>query len=135
MPINFSNVRISIGQFQAVASGDHNAGEVKLTSETSIDRVNHHVSWRSLNKVSLSHEEVLAIKNAFIKALSDSGVNVAELNRVREELGLAPMKPVDVNLHERSIKPLSRQQVREILDRNAAAINDHLGAGMIRTSD
>ena len=135
MPINFSNVRISIGQFQAVASGDHNAGEVKLTSETSIDRVNHHVSWRSLNKVSLSHEEVLAIKNAFIKALSDSGINVAELNRVREELGLAPMKPVDVNLHERSIKPLSRQQVREILDRNAAAINDHLGAGTIRTSD
>ena len=135
MAINLSNVNIPIREFQAVAKGDHNAGEVKLTSETTIDRVNHHVSWRSLNKVSLSHEEVLAIKNAFVKALREGGVGVDELNRVRQELGLAPMKPVDINLHQRSIRPLSRQQIREILDRNADAINTRLGAGTIRVSD
>ena len=135
MAINLSNVNISIRAFQAVAKGDHNAGEVRLTSETSIDKVNHHVSLRRLNNVSLSHEEVLAIKNAFVKALKDGGVGIDELNRVRQELGLAPMKPVDVNLHARSIRPLSRQQIREILDRNAETINTRLGAGTIRVSD
>ena len=77
---------------------------------------------------------MLAIKNAFVKALRSGGVAADELNRVREELGLMPAKPVDKSLHERSIKPLSRQQIREILDRNAAAINQHVGAGTIRTS-
>ena len=133
--INFSNVNISLDQFQAISSGKHNAGEVKLTSEHTIDKVNNFVTRRSKNNVSISHEEVIAIKNAFVKALKSNGVDGDELNKIREELGLAPSKPVDTNLHERSIKPLSRQQIREILDRNAAAINSHAGAGTIRTSD
>ncbi len=107
---------------------------MKLTSETGIDKVNAHVTMRFLNTAKISHLEVLAIKNAFVNALRSGGVAADELNRVREELGLMPAKPVDKSLHERSIKPLSRQQIREILDRNAAAINQHVGAGTIRTS-
>ena len=134
MPINLSNVNISIQKFQEISSGKYNAGEVKLTSETGIDKVNNHVTMKFLNTTKISHEEVLAIKNAFVKALKEGGVDAYELNRIRQELGLAPEKPVDRTLHERSIKPLSRQQIREILDRNAAAINQHEGAGTIRTS-
>ena len=40
MPINLSNVNISLQQFQEISSGKYNAGEVKLTSETEIDKVN-----------------------------------------------------------------------------------------------
>ena len=41
MAINLSNVNVSIQQFQAVASGEVNAGEVKLTSETTLGKVNN----------------------------------------------------------------------------------------------
>ena len=132
--INFSQVSISLAQFQEVSTGELNIGEVRLTSEHTIRRVNHHATWKSQNNVSLSHEEVLAIKNAFVKALSKSGVQTNELNTIRQELGLSPMKPVDKTFHERSMKPLSRQQIREILDRNAGTINHAVGEGTIRTT-
>ena len=74
MPINLANVNISIQQFQAVATGKYNAGEVTLTSETTLDKVNNHVHSRGKNKTELSHVEVLAIKQAFVKALRQSGV-------------------------------------------------------------
>lgn len=87
-PINLSKVNISIAQFQEVSSGVHNAGEVKLTGENSIDKVNNFVSRRSKNKVSQSAAEVLALKNAFVRALSNGGVDAEELARVRRDLGL-----------------------------------------------
>ncbi|MBQ6010892.1 MAG: hypothetical protein IJL17_20350 [Kiritimatiellae bacterium] len=133
MPINLDNVNISIRQFQAVSSGKYNAGEVKLKNETTLVEINNHVHWAGRNVKAISHDEVLAIKDAFVRALSQSGVGADAINRVRRELGLAPEGPADTTLAQRSIKPLSRQQIREILDRNAAAINQHEGAGTIRT--
>ena len=135
MPIDYSKVSIDLGQFQALSAGEHNAGEVRLVDENTIDKVNNFVFRRYKNTVALPIEEVLAIKNAFVKALSTSGVNADELNKIRKELGLASVNPADSKLHERSIKPLSRQQIREILDRYAAAINHEIGEGTIRTSD
>ena len=134
MAIDFSNVRLTIQQFQSVSDGKFNAGEVRLTSETGIEKVNNFVgrSWK--NKVSLSHAEVIAIKQAFVKALQQGGVGGEALRRVREQLGLAPDRAVDTKLSERSLKPLSRQQIREILDQNAETINRTIGAGTIRTS-
>ncbi len=41
---------------------------------------------------------------------------------------------MDTKLGERSLKPLSRQQIREILDQNAETINRTVGQGTIRTS-
>lgn len=134
MAINLGNVNISLQQFQALSSGEHNAGEVRLVDENTIDKVNNFVFRKYRNTVAIPQEEVLAIKNAFVKALSTGGVNEDELNNVRKELGLASANPADSRLHERSIKPLTRQQIREILDRNAAAINGQLGDGTIRTS-
>ena len=132
-PVNFSNVNITIQQFQEIASGKYNAGEVRLASETSLDKINHRVTFRGDNKVSLSHAEVLAVKQAFVNALRQSGVGADEVARVRAQLGLDPERPVDVELKRRSLKPLSRQQIRNILDRNADAINQHVGEGTIRS--
>ena len=59
-----------------------------------------------------------------MKALSTSCVDANEIARIRRDLGLAAESGMDKTLHERSLKPLARQQVRQILDRNAGAINN-----------
>jgi len=123
MAINLANLNISLDQFQKMATGDYNAGEVALKSESKLTKINNHVHRLSANTKSISHEEVLAIKNAFMKALSANGVDMAEINKIRKELGLMPDETAPKSLAERSIKPLSRQQIREIIDRNIGAIN------------
>ncbi len=123
MAINLANLNISLDQFQKMATGDYNAGEVALKSESKLTKINNHVHRLSANTKSISHEEVLAIKNAFMKALSANGVDMAEINKIRKELGLAPDETAPKTLAERSIKPLTRQQIRDIIDRNANAIN------------
>ena len=139
MSIDLANVNISLDQFQSISDGEYNAGEVKLDTETTLKKVNHHVHMKGLNKVELSHAEVLAIKNAFVRALSQNGVNKEELARVCRDLGLAPNGEADKELRKRSVKPLSRQQIRDILDRNAGVINsynaEHGEAVHIRTSE
>ena len=133
MAINLSNVNITIQQFQEVASGVINAGEVRLTSDHSIDKVNHHVGWFFSNNTHLSHAEVLAIKDAFVRALSQSGVSADAIAGIRRDLGLAPIGAKDATLAMRSLKPLSRQEIREILDLHAREINAAVGQGTIRT--
>ena len=133
MPINLSRVNISLAQFQAISSGKYNAGEVRLSGETSLAKMNNHVHLRRKNVETISHEETFTIKEAFVRALANSGVGADALNAIRRELGLSPDGKADRTLAERSIKPLSRQQIREILDRNAAAINAAKGAGTIVT--
>ena len=123
MAINLANLNISLDQFQKMATGDYNAGEVALKSESKLTKINNHVHRLSANTKSISHEEVLAIKNAFMKALSANGVGMAEINKIRKELGLAPDETAPKALAGRSLKPLSRQQIRDIIDRNAATIN------------
>ena len=131
--VDYSNVNITIQQFQEIASGKYNAGEVRLATATSLDKINHRVTFKGDNKVSLSHAEVLAVKQAFVRALSGAGVGADEVARVRAQLGLDPERPVDVELKARSLKPLSRQQIRSILDRNKETINQNVGVGTIRT--
>ena len=123
MAINLANLNISLDQFQKMATGDYNAGEVALKSESKLTKINNHVHRLSANTKSISHEEVLAIKNAFMKALSANGVDMDEINKIRKELGLAPDETAPKALAGRSLKPLSRQQIRDIIDRNANAIN------------
>ena len=136
MPVDLANVNISLRQFQKISSGTYNAGEIRITGRNSLGKVNNHVSRLGQNVVPLSHEEVMAVKTAFIKALASGGVGTDEIARVRRELGLAPDtgEAVDRNLGQRSMKPLTRQQVREILDRYADTINNHPGAPRIRTA-
>ncbi|MBR1588613.1 MAG: hypothetical protein IJ658_09850, partial [Kiritimatiellae bacterium] len=133
MPVNLSNVNISLRQFQEIAAGKYNAGEVRLTSDHTLGKINHHVHATGQNKVSLSHAEVLAIKDAFVRSLSQNGVGADVIANIRRDLGLAPNGATDTALAERSIKPLSRQQIRDILDSNKETLNASAGAGTIRT--
>ena len=127
MSFDLTNVNISLQQFQDISSGKYNAGEVKLANESTLEKMNNHVHLTGKNVEAISHREVLAIKEALVKALSQYGVAANELNRVRRELGLAPGEEGDRTMGLRSIKPLSRQQIREILDRNASTINSSHG--------
>ena len=131
--INLSNVNISIQEFQRLSKGDYNAGEVKLSSETRLTKINNHVHRLRANNETISHAEVLTIKDAFIRALARSGVGREEIARVRAELGLAGTGPEDKTLTQRSIKPLTRQQIRQILDRNAQQINATANGTIVRT--
>ena len=123
MAIDLSRINISLDQFQKMATGDYNAGEVALKSQSKLTKINNHVHRLGANTQAISHEEVLAIKNAFVKALAANGVGGDEINQIRKELGLAPDETAPKALAGRSLKPLSRQQIRDIIDRNAAAIN------------
>ena len=91
--IDFSNVNISLQQFQEISSGEYNAGEVRLTGQDSLGKINNRVHFSGWNTVSLTHAEVIAIKDAFVKALRDGGVDGAEIDRVRVQLGLARTPP------------------------------------------
>ena len=124
MSINLSNVNISLNEFQRLSQGTYNAGEVKLAGETKLAKMNNHVGSFVVNKDIISHEEVIAIKQALVKALSPTGVKEDALNKLRKELGISSADAADRDLRHRSIMPLTRQQIREILDRNAATIND-----------
>ncbi|MBR4517608.1 MAG: hypothetical protein IKO65_01260 [Victivallales bacterium] len=123
MAIDLTKVNISLQQFQDISRGEFNAGEVKLASENKLAKMNHHVHKLGKNNETISHAQVIAIKEALIKALSQNGVGSEELDKIRRELGLAPDGVVDRSLAQRSVRPLTRQQIREILDRNAAVIN------------
>ena len=74
MAINLSNVNISLNEFHRLSHGEYNAGEVKLAGETKLAKMNNHVGSFFANKEIISHEEVIAIKQALVKALSQNGV-------------------------------------------------------------
>ena len=121
--IDYSSVSISLRQFEDVASGKYNAGEVKLTDQHTLDKVNNHIHFTCFNNTSIPHAEVVAIKNAFVKALSEGGVNAEEIGKIRVQLGLDASSRADAKFDERSMKPLSRQQIRDILDQYAGVLN------------
>ena len=123
MNINLSKVNISLDEFQRLSKGEFNAGEVKLAGENKLAKMNNHVHKLDKNNETITHAEVVAIKEALVKALSQNGVGREEINRIRRDLGLAPDGAADRTLAQRSVKPLTRQQIRTILDRNAAVIN------------
>ena len=134
MAIDLKNVNISLDEFQRISSGWYNAGEVKLHDANTLDKVNNHVAtWWYNNKAEISHAETVAIKEALVKALSQHGVEGEALNRARQKLGLQPMDPSDKSLLKRSVTPLTRQQIREILDENAATLNQSEGHERIIT--
>ena len=58
--INLSRVNISLAEFQRMSDGKYNAGEVKLSSETGLKKVNNHIHRLGANKVEIPHEEVSA---------------------------------------------------------------------------
>ena len=117
-------MNISLAEFQRLAKGDYNAGEVRLASENKLEKMNNHVHLKFLNNKTIDHAEVIAIKNAFIKALVDNGVLPERLNEIRQKLGLASSGGNWGDMSKLSMKPLTRQQIREIIDANAKDMTD-----------
>ncbi|MBO7684251.1 MAG: hypothetical protein J6T51_05965 [Kiritimatiellae bacterium] len=116
---------LSISDFQKIANGSHNAGDITLTSSGKLDKVNNHVGiLKGWNTKTISATTTLEVKNAFVNALKNAGIGKAELAKVREELGL-PKGGGTKGLDLSTLKPLSRAQAREILDRYANTINQN----------
>ncbi len=124
MPINLSNLKISLDKFNTEASGTYNIGQMKLSSNgKSVYRTNNHKTWTILNRTKISSEEALAVKFAFCQALSKEGLSKEAINEVKTKLGI-PGNALDA-LKAGNIKPLTAAEVREVIDKYAAQINQH----------
>ena len=89
---------ISLAQFNRIASGTYNAGQIDFATgkngATELVKVNNHVWFTSRNNVQLSPGRVLEVKEAFIAALRDEAVlGRQELNKIRAELGVPAGRP------------------------------------------
>ena len=117
-------MNLTISDFQKIANGSRNAGDITLTSSGKLDKVNNHVGiLKGWNNKTISATTTLAVKNAFVNALKNAGIAETVLAGVREELGLSKSgstKGLDLS----TLKPLTRAQTREILDRFAGTINE-----------
>ena len=93
--------------------------------------VNNHVGvLKGWNTKTISAATTLEVKNAFVQALKNAGVDERALEKVRAELGLPPgggAKGVDLL----GLKPLTRAQTREILDRFSGVINQKAGRAVV----
>ena len=113
MPLN-----ISLDQFRSISDGKYNAGQidvaVKKDGTATLKKVNTHVHLTALNTATIDPAQTLEIKQAFVRALAPH-VNEESLTRIREDLGLPATEGGTVRSGH-AYEPLTRQQVREILD-------------------
>ena len=117
---------ISLAQFNRIATGDYNAGQIDFKTKddgtAELVKINNHVWRKSLNNVELSPERILEVKEAFLNALQKGGVSDAAMREIRDRLGLSPELDVSADATQRlgiikaRFSPLTRAQVRSILD-------------------
>ena len=132
---------ISLAQFNKIASGDYNAGQIDIkvgaNGQAELVKINNHVWRTSKNNVVLSPERILEIKEAFLNALAKGGVKAEDLKEVRDRLGLPDEldvasgndKDQRTGILKARFAPLTRAQVRSILDEYA-----NQGKGFTRAS-
>ena len=128
-------IEVSFEKFDAIASGDHNAGQIDYETTRkgiSLKKVNHHVTFRSLNKATVAVERTVELKRAFVRAMTTRlGGNAAAIAEIRKSLGLPPDDANPKALSARSIEPLTRQEVRELIDKYVK----HVGGDATATAD
>ena len=117
---------ISLAQFNRIATGDYNAGQIDFRAKddgsTELVKVNNFVWRTSKNNVVLSHERILEVKEAFLNALERGGVGPEAMREIRDRLGLPADLDVSADADQRNgiltarFRPLTRAQVRDILD-------------------
>ncbi|MBO7683450.1 MAG: DUF3626 domain-containing protein [Kiritimatiellae bacterium] len=112
---------ISFAQFDAIASGDYNAGQIDYEgngANVSLKKVNAHVYLKILNTKTIDANRTVELKRAFVKAMSTRlAGNAGAIAEIRRSLGLPPDDSNPKALSQRTIEPLTRQEVREIIDR------------------
>lgn len=118
--LDLSKLRFSLGDFQKLSKGTYNAGDLCLTSSGRLDIVNNHKTWTVFNNKSVDAADSFAIRVAFAKAMEAAGVDEKAMHGVRKALGLRDDDSMSTG---RALEPLTRQQVRELIDSNIAAIN------------
>ena len=122
---------LSISDFQKISNGTYNAGDITLTSSGKLDKVNNHVGLlKGWNNKSVDAATTLAVKNAFVQALQNAGVDAALLDDVRKDLGL-PQNGSTKGFDLTTLKPLTRAQTRQILDRFSGVINQNAGRTVV----
>ena len=121
-----ANVNFSLAHFNAIAAGHYNAGDIVIRTDelgnAVLDKVNNHVSKTKLNNVTLTAEEVISVKESFLDALARGGVKGDKLAEIRAKLGLpteisaSADQAAHTDMMKRRFKPLTRAEVRTILD-------------------
>ena len=124
-------LEISLAQFNKIASGDYNAGQIDIkvgdNGQAELVKINNHVWRTSKNNVVLSPERILEVKEAFLNALAKGGVKAEDLKAVRIRLGIpdeidaasANVKEQRADILQARFAPLTRAEVRSILDQYA----------------
>ena len=96
---------ISLAQFNRIATGDYNAGQIDFKTKddgtAELVKINNHVWRKSLNNVELSPERILEVKEAFLNALQKGGVSEGAMKDIRDMLGLSPELDVSADAKQR----------------------------------
>ena len=130
----------SLRDFNIIATGKYNAGLIdfgtnKETGKVELVKVNDHISKKELNNVKLSPERILEVKESFLDALRRGGVDANAMKAIRAKLGVPETlsseysKEGQIKMIYERFRPLSRQEVRDILDKYA---NSGSGVGEAR---
>ena len=133
---------ITLNDFRTLSNGEYNAGQIDFTTNsngevTGLKKVNHHVTFKSLNGVEIDPKRAVAVKEAFIQALTNEGVSLEKIAQIRERLGIAADTKTTLEEASAALKrrftPLTRQQVRDILRHDVAdALNTGFNAAIGR---
>ena len=120
----------TLREFNYIASGEYNAGQIDIAPDEQgkmrLTKVNNHIKKIELNNVAISKEHILRVKQAFIDALEKGGVDPLMISEIREKIGIPSVIDIDAvgreksaELAQRRLEPLTRQQVRDIIDEYA----------------
>ena len=124
-----SQPNITLAEFNRIASGSQNAGQVDFKTNSDgeftneLVKINNHVVFKSKNNVHLTGERVVAIKEAFLSALQKAHVSAEDLQTIRAELGMSGEIDASTDANEalldKRYTPLTRDQIRTMLDKYA----------------
>lgn len=118
--LDLSGLRFSIDDFQKLTKGTYNAGDLCLTGSGKLDIANNHKTWTIFNGKQIDAGESFSIRVAFANALAEAGVSENNMKAIRLKLGLAEDNAL---VNTKALTPLTRQQVRKIIDKNINEIN------------
>ena len=118
-----SDLNLSLQQFIDVSNGSKNAGQVDVVRDGrngyKLTKVNHHVHFTGLNNTKISPDNVVRIKESFIKALENANYNQDVINEIKKELGLTEdvhsTMQQKKDMYNRRFTPLTRQQIKDYI--------------------
>lgn len=130
---DLNSLDLTIDDFQEVSKGKYNAGNLVLTEKGKLDIANNHRHFTILNGKEHKAGDTIAIRIAFVKALENAGVTEDRMVAIRERLGLGKKSLL---MNNNAFTPLTRQEVRKIIDQNIDIINASRAEGTkLRTQE